>query len=344
MIELSFKEVSTEQGEHGSTITTILAHAFDPKIIAWVGHSNGWWNVNVFITVFPSRKCRVEAVAQEILMVQPKEGPLGGVRMWDNESQLSAIAEMAFKWLNMKRDGSLIAPMPKIEVRPWANCTNCRHFHIIRMGSDEMEMDFRDCEGESVRDMQPHAGAYQPVHACRLFNMFLEAEWGLLSELNRLMEGGPTKGSLVNLGAGFATEPRWMNIREFVRRELEEKACTFHRLQPKPFRVTKTKPNRWSSTVANQVDQSRMAGVLARTGGGKDWFDIVPFGWMPKTDPIRVIGMGGIEFYNEELEAKRDVFESMQIEQERRKEPVLDGIHQREHDQPEAAGQWATEF
>ena len=338
MIEASFRIVSDGKGELGERRVMLLAHMFGKEIVNWqelvfsrhktddprgrwkkgdVKHQpdyargHGWHNWNLILRLFPNRT-EVEVIANSFCGVRPTEGPLEGLKIWEPEAIQAAIGELGLRWFSQQAGIPLKLPDISKAARysQFDSCMKCQYRRQIRMGSDEMELDFSDTDGRNLRDLERWDGAYQPQHICSLFNTFLEVQWDMLWELNRISEGGMVRGQLVNIAAGFDSERHeiehtdkriingkeivtkrkekvglgWININTLVEKELDTRACNFHRESKRPVL------RRGDTThVIHAKERSHIKRLLSPTGSfpKKVWVDLVPVGWMPKA-------MGGI--------------------------------------------------
>jgi len=317
MITVLFKVIEEGAGHSGSKTFLLLGKMFGPEVLNEKGKPNGWHMFNVEIMVFPSLKTVVKAIINTWMALRPNHGILAGKKITDREAMESALGEMGFHWLSQKRFNHKLV-MPNIGKfvgkQEFDSCMDCRWHRQLRMGSDEMDFDFSDEDGLSLRDMKKGRGAYQPEHACLLFGTFLEEQWEMLDELNRIIEGGIIRGSVVNLNGGFGVEPKWVNLQEMVMGDLEAKACLFHR------QTAFTSDMRRRDTT--QVIRTQQLGAMTKALGNpferREWKDMIPVGWMPRTDSGLLIP-GAIEITSPTLnwEVARNVQPSLQVEPKR---------------------------
>jgi len=293
-VEAQFKRLCTEPGENGARVEILLAQVTGSVVLNWNGKTNGRWVFNVHVHVFPSGKVWVQVVDNDRPTVRPSAGILQGMKITDGTAVKAAVGELGVHWLNQKVYGGRLR-LPDISAfaryQEYDSCMNCRWHRRVRMGSDEMDFDFSEEDGRSLREMERPKGCYQPEHLCLLFSVFIEEQFFMMEEINRIMEGGVIGSSLVNLAAGFGVEPVWRRLRDIIDHDIQERACLFHRQSKfqanQDYGVTQ---------VVHTKVQSTMKKRLMSTGpkAKNNWEDIIPIGWLPRYGKGILIP-GGIE-------------------------------------------------
>jgi len=258
------------------------------------------WRAKVEIHVFRSGKTMISITTDDAPVIRPKTGILAGVKIVDSmqrkqsgTSWTSIAGELSFHWLNQQYSGRLRLPnfSKSVGNQEYDSCLNCRWVKMVRMGSDEMEMDLSDEDGLNLREFSrgSRGPAIEPKFQCTLFAIWLEETFGILDELNVMAEGGMVNSSLINLTAGWGIE-RWQSL-EYVRQSmLSSRACLFHRQN-----------RRIVGSVMNEA--TTICTNFPGKGGGEKkgiWIDRVPPGWMP-ADADGIIGPGKVSVWLESV-------------------------------------------
>jgi len=192
-----------------------------------------WANVNV--TVWPKGGTWVELPnSRTPVEVRPRHNEvLAGVAIFDPAALHATTGKLAVRWLSQKLGRKLRPPrVPdpdriikqvgfhngkpvEFQSRLYRSCLTCRWCQRIRSGTDEDEFDFRDIDGPSLREGQRdmYTMAIQPALRCLLFGMFPEEEFGILAELNEMVEAGIKNSAVVNLRFGWDSAPSLASLR-----------------------------------------------------------------------------------------------------------------------------------
>ena len=307
---IDIRLIDTKATENGTDYTMFVVVDLPEMIKERETHK---WFSNVIVSVSKRLRCSVRIDTKTFWMpvLRLRNTDLAGVKLSDwpvtrkrkaqagadsepmfiGNSWTAAVCELGFLWLR----NHLKQPLTICNPERWAGdqtkdtCLNCRWCRMVRMGSDEMDLDFKDDDGMSRRDFGDIVpGAFQPIYQCLLFTTWLEVEFGLIEEFNVMSEGGMVNDQLINIRAGWGQE-KWHNI-EWVRTQMmRTKACLFHRQR-------------------NFSYGFQSSGNTTLDGGGRslneyedsDWYDKVPVGWMPKTGR-GIIVIGGIELWDESI-------------------------------------------
>ncbi len=283
---------STDMGKYKKILLYSIVFGND---MVWEGKTK-YWPVNTIINLYPSLNVTINSECLEWPCVRRRHGDLTGIKIRDKDSMLAAVGEMAFYWLLHTTGLELRLPTIGWKVvgdQTRDTCRECRYCSHVRMGSDEFDMDFSDDSGTCQRDLpkgRKHGPDWviPPTHLCQLFGFYLEEEFGLLAPLNQMAEGGMVKGNMINMGAGYGLD-NWVMINDYISRRIEDLSCPWHRQRD------------FSFGGSNIQDTMGEKGPYAKKSTlGKGYHDIVPPGWLPRTDR-GILVPGGIELWNEKI-------------------------------------------